>query len=171
MVLSIFGLVMARAEAEPLSAQYAQALRAFNPRLNVADSQMLASRALAEADGQRLDARLLVALIAVESAWRPEARSSAGAVGLAQLMPQTAAGLRVDPADPLENIHGAAVHLRGLLDRYRDRDPVARYALALAAYNAGSGAVYRYGGIPPYPETRAYVSRVILLWRRLAGEP
>jgi soluble lytic murein transglycosylase-like protein len=112
---------------------------------------------------------LLVALIAVESDWRPDAVSPAGAVGLGQLMPATAAGLRVDPADPLANIHGVAVHLRGLLDRYAGYDVRSRYVFALAAYNAGAGAVARYGGVPPFAETQSYVRRVILVWRRLAG--
>ena len=95
--------------------------------------------------------------------------SPAGALGLGQLMPGTAAGLGVDPNDPQQNLHGVAVHLRGLLDRYRGLPGPERYRIALAAYNAGSGAVARYGGIPPYAETRRYVVRVMALWRRLCG--
>lgn len=86
-------------------------------------------------------------------------------------MPQTAARLGVDPRDPQANIRGVAVHLRGLLARYRHLDRTERYTFALAAYNAGAGAVDRYGGIPPYPETQAYVARVMALWRRLSGAP
>ncbi len=116
-----------------------------------------------------MDARLLVALIAVESNWHPEAISNAGAIGLGQLMPATASGLGVDPSDPQENIHGVALHLRTLLNRYATYDARTQFEFALGAYNAGSGAVEKYGGIPPYPETQRYVRAVILLWRRLSG--
>lgn len=149
---------------------YARALESFNPALHGEAAATLAQTTLAEADAQRLDARLLVALIAVESAWRPAAVSSAGALGLGQLMPATAAGLGVDPEDPQANIHGAALHLRGLLARYADRGE-AGYVDAIAAYNAGAGAVDRYDGPPPYRETQAYVARVMALWRRLCGAP
>ncbi len=148
---------------------YARALEAFNPSLNGSAAATLAEATIAQADAQGLDARLLVALIAVESSWRPDAVSRAGALGLGQLMPGTAAGLGVDPADPQANIRGAAVHLRGLLARYASRQGAERYTDALAAYNAGAGAVDRYGGLPPYPETHAYVARVMALWRRLCG--
>ena len=151
------------------AALYAHALQIFNPSLETDRALILARTTIRQADAQGLDARLLVALIAVESSWNPRAVSSAGARGLGQLMPSTAAGLGVDPDDPLENIHGVAVHLRGLLERYAALDRGDRFIDALAAYNAGAGAVEHYGGVPPYPETRAYVRRVITLWRRLSG--
>ena len=122
-----------------------------------------------EADAARIDARLVVALVAVESAWDPRAVSPAGARGLGQLMPGTAAGLGVDPDDPAANLHGTVVHLAGLLGRYARLPPHDRYVRAIAAYNAGAGAVDRYGGVPPYAETRLEVRRVIGLWRRLSG--
>lgn len=150
---------------------YARALESFNPALHGGGAAALAQATLAEADAQGLDARLLVALIAVESAWRPAAVSSAGARGLGQLMPATAAALGVDPEDPQANIHGAALHLRGLLVRYAGRGEAGGYVDAIAAYNAGAGAVDRYDGPPPYRETRAYVARVMGLWRRLCGDP
>lgn len=150
-------------------ALYAHALQLFNPSLGGDRALLLARTTIREADAQRLDARLLVAIIATESSWRADAISSAGARGLGQLMPATAAGLGVDPDDPLANIHGVAVHMRALLDRYASLDRNERYVDALAAYNAGAGAVERYGGVPPYPQTRAYVRRVMALWRRLAG--
>jgi soluble lytic murein transglycosylase-like protein len=150
-------------------ALYAHVLQVFNPALSADRATLLARTTINEADAQHLDARLLVALIAVESSWNARAVSPAGARGLGQLMPATAAGLAVDPDDPLQNIHGAAVHLRALLIRYGRLDRNDRYIDALAAYNAGAGAVERYGGVPPYPETRAYVRRVISLWDRLAG--
>jgi soluble lytic murein transglycosylase-like protein len=148
---------------------YASALRAFDPALDDAHATRLAARVVAEADAVRVDARLVVALVAVESAWDPHAVSPAGARGLGQLMPGTAAGLGVDPDDAEANLHGTVTHLAGLLARYRRLPPQERYARAIAAYNAGAGAVDRYGGIPPYAETRLEVRRVIGLWRRLCG--
>jgi soluble lytic murein transglycosylase-like protein len=148
--------------------RYARALRYFNPHLEEGDAAVLAATAIAQADAQKIDARLLVAVIAVESAWQPRAVSSAGARGLGQLMPATAAELGADATDPQANIAGSARYLRGLIDRFRGRGAL-RYPLALAAYNAGPGAVARFGGMPPYPETRIYVMRVLRLWRRLAG--
>src|SRR5271168_5221844 len=110
----------APAESARTIALYARALQAFNPSLGAGDAGELARVTIAQADAFGLDARLLVALIAVESRWHSDAVSPAGALGLGQLMPQTAAGLGVDPNDPEQNIAGAARHLRELLDRYRD---------------------------------------------------
>jgi soluble lytic murein transglycosylase-like protein len=168
--LAIASPAAVRAHSDPVRL-YARALLAFNPQLGSEQSLRLARCVLLEADAQGLDARLLVALIAVESTWHPDAVSTAGADGLGQLMPGTAVELRVDAADPQANIHGTAVYLRALLDRYSTYDPPARYALALAAYNAGAGSVRRFGGVPPYPETQHYVTAVLRLWRRLAGQP
>ncbi len=154
-----------------LAALYAQALRIFNPSLPPDDALQYARSTIREADAQALDARLLVALIAVESSWRRDAVSSAGARGLGQLMPATADAIGVDPDDALSNIHGVAVHLRALLEHYANVSRTSQYIDAIAAYNAGEGAVDRYGGVPPYSETRTYVKRVIGLWRRLSGEP
>ena len=86
-----------------------------------------------------------------ESGWNPGAVSHAGAIGLAQLMPGTAAVLRVDPTDPVQNLEGGARYLK---QQYRT---FGTWQLALAAYNAGPGAVIKHGGIPPYKETRNYV--------------
>lgn len=150
-------------------AAYALALRYFDPALTVEQSRRLATRVVAEADANAVDARLVVALVAVESSWDPAAVSPAGALGLGQLMPQTARDLRVDARDPEANLHGAVRYLRALLDRYANARPQRRYELAISAYNAGPAAVDRYGTIPPFAETRSYVRRVIALWRRLAG--
>jgi soluble lytic murein transglycosylase-like protein len=157
--------------ATPLYELYARALQSFNPSLDRDTAMDLAQETIAQADRQDLDARLLVAVIAVESRWHPSARSRAGAFGLGQLMPQTAAALGVDAGDPRQNIAGAARQLRLLIDRFGERDTAACCELALAAYNAGAGAVVYYGGVPPYAETRSYVRRVTALWRRLAGRP
>jgi soluble lytic murein transglycosylase-like protein len=109
---------------------------------------------------QDLEPKLVRALIQVESAWNPVAVSRAGAMGLMQLMPDTAALLDVaDPYDPDQNVRGGTLFLRRMLDRFG-----GRVDLALAAYNAGPGAVERHGGIPPYAETRDYVRRILGLY-------
>ncbi len=97
---------------------------------------------------------LFLRLVQQESNWRPDAISHKGAIGLAQLMPGTARVLRVNPYDPYENLDGGA---RYLAEQYRT---FGSWRLALAAYNAGPGAVQKHGGVPPYRETRNYV-RVI----------
>ena len=104
---------------------------------------------------QGVDARLVRAMIQVESAYKQGARSRKGAMGLMQLMPETARQYAVrDPYDPESNIEAGIKHLKSLLTRL----PVD---LALAAYNAGEAAVQKFRGIPPYPETRSYVSRIL----------
>jgi hypothetical protein len=100
---------------------------------------------------------LVAAIVEAESEFNPRAVSRRGARGLMQLMPGTASSLKVtDTFDPYENIEGGVRHLRRLMDRYRGNLP-----LVLAAYNAGEQAVLVYGGVPPYRETRRYVSRIL----------
>lgn len=118
-------------------------------------------RALFEEAGRRygVDPALVSSVARQESGYNPLATSHAGAQGLMQLMPGTAAGLGVsDPFDPAQAVDGGARMLRQLLDRFD-----GRVDLALAAYNAGPAAVDKYGGIPPYPETRTYVASVLAM--------
>jgi soluble lytic murein transglycosylase-like protein len=104
-----------------------------------------------------VDSALVHAVIGAESAFNPWAVSRKGAQGLMQLMPRTASALGVrDSFNPRDNIEGGVRHLRYLLDRYP-----GNVSLALAAYNAGEGAVDYYGGIPPYPETQQYVQKIL----------
>jgi hypothetical protein len=106
------------------------------------------------AQSQNLPVSLLAAVAKVESGFDTSSVSSAGAQGLMQLMPDTAAGLGANPWDATSAANGAAKLLRGYLDKY------GSIPLALAAYNAGPGAVAKYNGVPPYAETQAYVQRV-----------
>ena len=115
------------------------------------------TQALTDAGGRvELSPLLLEAVAWAESRFNTRARSPAGAVGVMQLMPGTAAELGVDPTDAAANIHGGARYLRQMLVLF-DGD-IER---ALAAYNAGPAAVRRYNGVPPYRETRAYVAAVL----------
>ncbi len=110
---------------------------------------------MSEAHG--VDPLLVRALIQVESNYKPKARSPRGAMGLMQLMPSTAREYKVrNPFDPRANIEAGIKHLKSLIDRFG-------VEIALAAYNAGEGAVQKFNGIPPYRETRNYVSRILAL--------
>jgi len=108
---------------------------------------------------QGVDSRLVHAMIGVESAYKNTARSRKGAMGLMQLMPETARQYAVaDPYDPESNIAAGIQHIKGLMQRL----PLD---LALAAYNAGEGAVQRFRGVPPFPETLNYVQRILAVYR------
>lgn len=113
-----------------------------------------------------LPSALVKAVVQEESGGDPSAVSPAGAQGLMQLMPETAKGLGVsNPFDPQQNLAGGTHYLRSMLDRFHDLPD------ALAAYNAGPEAVDKYGGVPPYPETRAYVQHVMAAYSSaLRGE-
>ena len=107
-----------------------------------------------------VDPRLVSAVAEVESSGRQDAVSSAGAVGVMQLMPDTAASLGVDPYDMTGNVEGGTKYLRELLDTFG-----GDVRKAVAAYNAGPNAVKAYGGVPPYAETQSYVSKVLDIYQ------
>ncbi len=137
------------AEATSLEPEVAEAAPTADPRtlLGVA------------ARSHGIDPSLLEAVAWQESRGRMSAVSPKGALGVMQLMPTTAAELGVRPLDVADNIRGGAMYLRRQIDRF------GSVPLALAAYNAGPGAVLRYRGIPPYRETRDYVAKIMARWR------
>ena len=145
---------------------YANALRHINPRMPVWLSRELAHHLLVNAARWHIDANMLAAVVTVESRWRTHAVSVAGALGLGQLMPSTAAKLDVNPLNPVQNLAGAARYLSGLAQRFAHSSD--RYALTFAAYNAGPEAVVEFGGVPPYYETQRYVAKVLDTWHTLA---
>ena len=136
-------------------------LQSTGPRMAPPDVARLVD-AVAPSSG--LEPQLLLAVISAESGFRAKAVSPKGAQGLMQLMPATARRLGVgDPFDPEQNVRGGARYLTELLRMFNDD-----LRLALAAYNAGEGAVMRYGrDVPPYPETKQYVARVMERYRAL----
>lgn len=111
------------------------------------------------ADRHGIHSSFLHAVARAESGYRPDAVSPKGAVGIMQLMPATASAYSADPLDPRQNVEAGTRYLADLLIRYKDYPDQLRRALA--AYNAGPGAVERFGGVPPYPETRNYVRKVM----------
>ena len=118
-------------------------------------------------DKYKVDYSLVKAVIKAESNFNHKAVSPKGAQGLMQLMPKTASTLQVkDSFEPESNIEGGVKYLRYLMNVYNGHLP-----LALAAYNAGEKAVARYGGIPPYAETKGYVKRVLSLYKQYSAEP
>ncbi len=136
-------------------------------RVNETNRRRFARDIARVAGEHRLEPALLHAVISAESAYNPVAVSRAGAMGLMQLMPGTAERFGVeDPFDPIANIKGGARYLRILLDQFQ------QLTLALAAYNAGENTVIRYGNaVPPYPETRTYVSRVLSFYEHYRRNP
>ncbi|MBM3469419.1 MAG: tetratricopeptide repeat protein [Armatimonadetes bacterium] len=149
------------------AASYNAIARFYNPRLTHEQSVAIGQALLGYSRHFNVDPRLVVALVVIESGFQPAARSRAGAIGLGQLMPATARSLGVDAWDPVQNLYGAIRYLRGNLDRFG----WSNAHLALAAYNAGRGAVEKHEGIPPYAETQWYVTNISGLYRRLLTIP
>ena len=148
-------MVVTVAGASPIETTAAQSTRSI----------ALAPAFAAAGQNTELSPELIEAVAWAESRFNQSARSPAGAIGVMQLMPGTAAALGVDAADTSQNLHGGAAYLRQMLDEF-DGDVV----LALAAYNAGPAAVRRYGGVPPYPETQTYVASVLAYLADTSGE-
>ena len=143
----------------PITARAAPALRA-------APAPIVHAAITAAAQRQSLNRDLLEAVAWRESGFRQSALSPKGAVGVMQIMPATALGLGVDRYDLHQNIEGGAAYLRLMLDRYS-----GNLTMALAAYNAGPGAVDRYRGVPPFRETQAYVGAILGRLRQGAVAP
>lgn len=142
-----------------------RAILRTNPRITPIDALYLARLNDSAARRNNLDAEFLGATLLQESAFDPRALSAAGAIGIAQFEFETAAGIGVDPFDPVSAIDGAARLLGTYRQTYTARkDP---YALALAAYNAGPGAVEYYRGVPPYAETRDYIDTIFERWSKI----
>ncbi len=120
---------------------------------------------LKEARNQGLNPLIALSVAKQESDFEKKARSSAGAIGVFQLMPATAKDLRVNPYKTEENIKGGIKYLKALKTQFGSTK------LALAAYNAGPGAVQRYGGVPPYGETRTYVKNILSYYEQYKNNP
>lgn len=151
---------------------YADFIRRRNHRLSFSESTRIATGVIGYSLRFGVDARLIMAMVMVESGFNPSATSRTGAMGLGQLMPGTAYGMGVSNAyDSIDNLYGTVRLIRGHLERY-EHQTGADYqslVLALAAYNAGAGAVAKHGGVPPYRETQNYVRKVIGIYRALCG--
>ena len=150
------------------ASQYSGSVRLQPPRVEIPSASVNAGRqytgsyrgqylevAKAAARRHNVPEDLFLRLVQQESAWNPRAKSHAGAIGLAQLMPFTAKKLGVNPWDPEENLEGGARYLKQQHRKFQS------WKLALAAYNAGPGAVAKYNGVPPYKETRNYVRKIL----------
>ena len=165
-------------EAQQIYPYYRDHVWSCNKRLNQDEVDAIAVSLLYYCQAWQVDPRLAVAMIMAESDFRPHITSHKGAMGLGQIMPDEARVHRLqNPYDPVENLGAAIRILRGKLDRYRDHTyPPGQYTLnqiklALASYNAGPGAVRKYGGVPPYKETRNYIKKILRIYSDLCGDP
>jgi soluble lytic murein transglycosylase-like protein len=161
-------LVMDAGRKASPGAKIAREAMRTNPRLDAVDALSLGAAVIVAARANDLPPPFLAATLLQESAFDPVAVSPAGAVGIAQFTVPTADEYGVDPWEPREAIHGAARLLSAYVAQYRGR-PDDPYALALAAYDAGPGAVAEYHGVPPYAETRDYIVDVRDRWSRIVG--
>lgn len=149
---------------------YASFIRNRNKRLTPAEASQIAQGVIGFSLQYGVDARLIMAMLMVESGFNPKATSRSGAMGLGQLMPGTARGMGVSNAyDTMQNLYGTVRLIRGHLDKYQKSAAFDQLALALAAYNAGPGAVRMHGGVPPYRETQNYVVKVTSIYQALMG--
>lgn len=169
---TLYGRIGGRATwvlpASEVTPRYAAFIRARNPRLSPAKAGEIAQALVGFCIRYDVDARLVMAILMVESGLDPNAVSRSGAVGLGQLMPGTAQWMGVrNSYDTTDNLYGMVKLLRTHMDQYGTRD--GSDPLVLAAYNAGIGAVKKYGGVPPFVETQNYVRKVTAIYARLCG--
>jgi len=162
-------LCMDAGRTAPPAMKVAREVMRTNPRIGAVDALLLGTDVLDAARDNGLVPQFLAATLLQESAFDPAAVSSAGAVGIAQFTVPTALEYGVDPWEPRSAIGGAAHVLAAYLADYRERKDDDPYALALAAYNAGPAAVAHYHGVPPYAETREYITDVRDRWSRMVG--
>ena len=155
--------------ASSAAPQYAAFILKQNPKLGSNQALKIAQDLIGFSLHYHVDARLVIAMLVVESDFDPNSISRSGAVGLGQLMPSTARWMGVQNSyNTTENLYGTVKLLRTHLDQYNTPQG-SDLSLVLAAYNAGAGAVKRHGGVPPYRETQAYVRRVIGIYKHLCG--
>lgn len=152
---------------------YSAFVKKRNPKLSDEQAEHIAERILAYSAHFGVDARLIVAIIVTESDFDPNEKSHAGAMGLGQLMPVNVKELGLNNGYDIEqNLWGTVKLVRGHIDKYSKQtdDSFEALVLALAGYNAGNGAVKKYGGVPPYKETQDYVRKVISRYQQLCGK-
>ena len=159
--------------AQAVYPAYLAFIQKSNRRLSDRDADAITSAILLYSERWQVDPRLVIALVIAESDFHIGETSNKGAMGLGQLMPDEVRSLGIrNPYDPVENIGGAVYLLRGRLDKYSGGQDLTmqHIILALASYNAGMGAVKKYGGVPPYRETQNYVRKIERLYRQLCGQ-
>jgi hypothetical protein len=163
------------AEAQSVFGIYRGYIFKCNPRLNMKDLDEITTSLLYYSQKHSVDPRLVISMIIAESDFDPRSTSNKGAMGLGQIMPDEARDHGVaNPYDVVENVRTSINLLKMKLDLYYDGAPLGQTSfrqrqLALAAYNAGAGAVKKYGGVPPYKETQHYVKKIETIYRNLCG--
>jgi hypothetical protein len=162
-------------EAQAIYPAYKVYIHNCNKRLTEKQLDDITTSLLYYSVGHRIDPRLVVAVFIAESDFDPRCTSHKGAMGLGQIMPDEAQQHRVsDPYDPIENVRASIALLKDKLLRYNEGTPegvltLRQVQLALAAYNAGPGAVKKYGGVPPYRETQGYIKRILRTYSELCS--
>ena len=134
-----------------------------NPKLSTKDAESIYKTVMYFSNKYKVSSDLIFAIIDQESNYNYKDSSSAGAIGLMQIIPATANYLKINPYNSTQNIEGGVRYFKEMLDKYQ------KTSLALAAYNAGPGAVDKYNGIPPYKETTNYVSKISKIYQNLKG--